>query len=115
MFGFELIGGQVVERLVETLGIVKGFDVSEHAEPRVCQIVIVSVVDPLVFKGLEESFHHGVIITAAGAAHRKLDARAIAPSSVVGKSTYDSSRICDIHASCVKSGEYQASISTRLS
>ena len=32
LFGFEWIWGQVVERLMETLGIINGFDVAEHAE-----------------------------------------------------------------------------------
>jgi len=35
VFGFELIGGLIAERLMEALGIVKGFDVAEDAEPRV--------------------------------------------------------------------------------
>lgn len=51
-----------VERLVEALGIVKGFDVAGHAESRVCRVLKAFVVGPLVFEGPEESFHHGVII-----------------------------------------------------
>ena len=59
---------------METLGIIKGFDVAEHTVSSVFQFQEFFVVGPLVFEGPEESFHDGVVVAAAGAAHRALDA-----------------------------------------
>ena len=56
-------------------GIVKGFDVFEHAEAGVFEIVEVLMVGPLVFEGPEKSFGDGVIVAAAGAAHGAVDAQ----------------------------------------
>ena len=75
MNGFELVGGEVSERLMQALWIVKGFDVTEHAEAGFFEIVEVFLVGPLVFEGPEEAFHDGVIVAAAGAAHGAVDAK----------------------------------------
>src|SRR4051812_2721969 len=53
----------------------KRFRCSEHAELRVCQVLKVLVVGPFVLEGPEEAFHHGVIVTTAGAAHGALNAQ----------------------------------------
>ena len=59
---------------METPGIVKGFDVAEHAQSGVILVVERFVVGPFVFEGPEEAFHDGVVVAAAGTAHRTLDA-----------------------------------------
>ena len=52
-------------------GIAEGFDVWEHAEPSVFEIVEVLMVGPLVFEGPEEPFGDGIVVAAAGAARRR--------------------------------------------
>ena len=59
---------------MQALGIVKGFDVLEHAQACGRQVFIVLVVGPLVFERPEEPFGNRVIVTRAAAAHRALDA-----------------------------------------
>ena len=58
-------------------GIVKGFDVFEHAEASVFEIVEVLMVGPLVFEGPEEPFGDSVVVAAASAAHRAVDAQSM--------------------------------------
>ncbi len=62
---------------METLGIVKGFDVAEHAVSSVFQFQEFFVVGPFVLEGPEEAFHGGVVVAAAGAAHRALNAERV--------------------------------------
>jgi len=75
--GFELIGREVAECLMETLGIVNGFDVAEHAVSSVFPFQKFFVVGPLEFEGPEEAFHGGVVVAATGAAHRALNAERV--------------------------------------
>jgi hypothetical protein len=56
-------------------GIVKGFDVFEHAESGVFEIDEVLMVGPLLFEGPEKAFGHGIIVAAAGAARGAVDAQ----------------------------------------
>ena len=46
-----MIGTSVAERLVETYGIVKGFDVLEHAHPRCFEVGERLMLRPLVLEG----------------------------------------------------------------
>ena len=59
---------------MQALWIVKGFDVTEHAEAGFFESTEAFMVGPLVFEGPEEAFHDGIIVAAAGAAHGALDA-----------------------------------------
>jgi hypothetical protein len=52
------------------LGIVVGFYVQEHAQPRVLHVGIRFMVGPLVLAGPEAPFHRGVVIAVCGAALR---------------------------------------------
>ena len=60
---------------MEAHGIANGFDVAERAPSSVFQVSGCRVVDPLVLGRSEESFHRGVVVAAAGAAHRTFDAQ----------------------------------------
>jgi len=53
--------------------IVIRFDVLEHAQPCGVQVGEPFVFGPLMFERPEEALHHGVVVAAAGAAHRALD------------------------------------------
>lgn len=62
VFGFKLVGGFVAERLVQPFGIVKRFDVPEHAQPGCYQVLKVLVLGPLVLNSWNESLDIGVPI-----------------------------------------------------
>ena len=77
VFGFELLGGFLAERLVKPLSIVKDVDVFEYALLGVFQVGILIVFRPLVLERPEESLSHRVIITVASATHRALDDKSL--------------------------------------
>jgi hypothetical protein len=56
VIGFVSIWRVVSERLMQPHGIVKRFDILEHAQPRRFQIGEPLMPDPLVFEGPEETF-----------------------------------------------------------
>ena len=60
---------------MQTLAIVKRFDVFENAEARCFQIRILGMVRPFVLQRPEEPFHHRVVIATACATHRAFDAQ----------------------------------------
>lgn len=50
-------------------GIAKWFDIAEHVQSSVFQVVERLEVGSFVFEGPEEAFHGGVVLAASGAAH----------------------------------------------
>lgn len=70
MLGLEIYWGFVVQGLMDSFGVVEGFDVAERAELRLLDVSERLMVSPLLFQGPEETFRYHVIITASGATHR---------------------------------------------
>ena len=54
---------------MDTLWVVKGFDVLKYTQSSVFDIGERVELRPLMFQGPEESFHHRVVVAASGAAH----------------------------------------------
>ena len=55
---------------METLGIVKGFDVAEHTPSGIFPVAERFVVGPFVLERPKETRHRGVVLAASGAAPR---------------------------------------------
>ncbi|WP_234824020.1 hypothetical protein [Bremerella cremea] len=70
MFGFVLVGRLVAQRLVKSLAIIKRFNVLEHAQPGVCQRLVLAMLRPFVLERPEESLGHGVVVAVTATTHR---------------------------------------------
>lgn len=91
--------GPAAECRTETLWIVKDFDLADHAQSRVSEILKGLVIGPLVFEGPEEAFYHGVNIGAAGAAHDALNAQD-SQGVLIGVAGVLSSRLPEFKSGC---------------
>ena len=65
----------VAERPVEAHWIVERFDVLEHTQSGILQVLEQLAVGPLVLQRPEESFHRRVVVAVACAPHRTFDAQ----------------------------------------
>jgi hypothetical protein len=76
VLGFELFGTFVAEHLVETHGIVKRFDVLEHAQRRGFEVGERLMLGPLLLERPEESLGDRVVVAFARATDRTCVPRA---------------------------------------
>jgi hypothetical protein len=69
----ECVRSFVVERFVNSDGIVKCSDVREHAQRGISHVAERLELRPFVLERPEESFHHSVVLAASGTTIRTLD------------------------------------------
>lgn len=62
---------------MESLGIIRRFDVLEHAQTVVTPVFELLMVGPFVLQRPEEPFHDRIVVAAASTTHRTIDSQCL--------------------------------------
>ncbi len=83
MLLFKLRWTLIPQRGMQSLPIVKGFQILKDGLPSLRTALIGLPLDALGFEGAEKAFHHGIVVAIAFAAHTHHNARLSQPPSVI--------------------------------